>query len=134
MEQKKVKTAIRITPDLQDAIKANLERANCKSQNELIENAIKFYLGYLSAQDASEFLSRTLVSALRGTLDESDNRTARLLFKLAVELSMTMHVVAAERGIGNDELSKLRAKCVADVKRSIGSVSFDEAVRFQSGF
>jgi hypothetical protein len=57
-----------------------------------------------------------------------------LLFKLAVELSMTMHVVASDRGIGESELAKLRAKCVTDVKKSIGTISFDEAVKYQSGY
>lgn len=130
--EKKVKFALRITPETQEQIRSNMEQANCQSQNEFIEKAIRFYLGYLSSIEPSEFLSRTLVSVLRGTLDESDNRIARLLFKLAVELSMTMHVTAADKGIHEDELTKLRAKCISDVKKSIGTVSFDDAVRFQN--
>ena len=132
MEQK-VKFALRITRETQRLIEEWRERDNCRSMNEFVDKAIRFYIGYISAKDASEFLPRSLVSALRGTLDDSENRISRLLFKLAVELSMTMHVVAADRGIGESDLTKLRAKCAADVKKSIGSVSFDDIVRFQNG-
>jgi hypothetical protein len=132
MEQK-VKFALRISRDLQEQIRERMERDNCKSMNEFVDKAVKFYVGYLSSRDAAEFLPRSLVSALRGTLDDSENRTARLLFKLAVELSMTMHVVAANCDIGERELAKLRAKCVADVKRSVGTVNFDDVAKFQSG-
>jgi hypothetical protein len=132
--EEKVKFPLRITRETQRLIEEWRARDDCRSMNEFVERAVKFYIGYVSARDSSEFLSRTLVSALRGTLGESENRTARLLFKLAVELSMTMHVVAAERGIGDAELTKLRAKCVADVKKSVGTVNFDEVVKFQNGY
>jgi hypothetical protein len=132
--EEKVKFPLRITRETQRLIEEWRERDNCRSMNEFVDKAVKFYIGYVSARDASEFLSRTLISALRGTLDESDNRMARLLFKLAVELSMTMNVVAADCGIGEGELAKLRAKCVADVKKSAGAVSFDEAAKFQNGY
>jgi hypothetical protein len=131
--EKKVKFALRIPLELQEQIREWQTRGNCKSMNEFVDKAVKFYVGYLASRDASEFLPRSLVSALRGTLDDSENRTARLLFKLAVELSMTMHVVAANCDVGESELVKLRAKCVSDVKRSVGTVNFDEAVKFQSG-
>jgi DNA-directed RNA polymerase specialized sigma subunit len=134
MENKKVKFALRISSETQEQIKEWCVRDNCQSQNEFVDKAVKFYIGYVASRDASEFLPRTLVNSIRGTLDDSENRVARLLFKLAVELSMTMHVVASDRGIGESELAKLRAKCVADVKKSIGTISFDEAVKYQSGY
>jgi DNA-directed RNA polymerase specialized sigma subunit len=134
MENKKVKFALRISPETQEQIKEWSVRDNCQSQNEFVDKAVKFYIGYVASRDVSEFLPRTLVSSIRGTLDDSENRVARLLFKLAVELSMTMHVVASDRGIGESDLAKLRAKCVADVKKSIGTISFDEAVKYQSGY
>jgi hypothetical protein len=132
--EKKERLTVWLYPSTIQKISELFPQNNCKSPSEYIENAIKFYSGYIETHDASEFLSRTLVSSIRGTLDDSENRTARLLFKLAVELSMTMHVVASDRGIGERDLAKLRAKCVQDVRKSIGTVSFDEAVKYQNGF
>ena len=55
----------------------------------------------------------------------------RLLFKLAVEQTITMNVVAATCNIGREQLEKLRGTCVAQVKRSNGVYSFEDAFDFQ---
>ena len=110
-----------------------LEKGNCKSRSEFLEQAALFYAGYLSGEDACDYLPPALVSALRGTLQDSENRTARLLFKLAVEVSIMMNVLASELEINESDLEKLRARCVREVKRTNSSVSFQEAVRYQKG-
>ena len=68
---------------------------NCKSRSEFIEKAVRFYCGYISADKAVQFLPAALVSSVSAAVQSSENRIARLLFKLAVEMSMTMNVVAA---------------------------------------
>ena len=62
-----------------------LEEANCKSRSEFIEKALHFYMGYLGAEDASEYLSNALTATLRGIVADSANRTNGILFKCAVE-------------------------------------------------
>ena len=106
---------------------------NCKSRSEYIEKAIRFYNGYALSQDSSLFLSHTLAAMIRGTIHDSENRTARLLFKLAVEVSMMMHVLASGLEISDTELSRLRGRCVNEVKRTSGRITFDDAVKLQSG-
>ena len=59
------------------------------------------------------------------------NKISRILFKLAVEQAITMNVVAATCGIGREQLEKLRGTCVAQVKRSNGVYSFEDAFDFQ---
>lgn len=110
-----------------------LEKGGCKSRSEFLDQAALFYAGYLSGEDACDYLPPALVSALRGTLQDSENRTARLLFKLAVEVSIMMNVLASELEINESDLEKLRARCVREVKKTNGSVSFQEAVRYQKG-
>ena len=56
---------------------------------------------------------------------------ARLLFKLAVEQAMMLHVVAATNRIDRDTLSELRGMCVMDCKKINGAISFDDAVKYQ---
>lgn len=133
MPREKIKFALRISPETQQLVKDLCPRDNCQSQNEFIEKAIRFYAGYVSGQEATAYLPPSLVAALRGTLQDSEGRTARLLFKLAVEISMMMNVLAAGMEISEEDLKKLRARCVADVKKSNGSISLTDAVRFQKG-
>ena len=106
-------------------------RDNCQSQNEFIEKAIQFYAGYVSGQEAVDYMTPALVSAIRGTLQGSEDRIARLLFKLTVETSMMMNVLAFAADINTEQLDALRARCIKDVKKTNGTISFKDAVEFQ---
>jgi hypothetical protein len=128
----RVRFPLRLSQDTDSLVKGAMLRDNCQSQNEFIEKAIRFYAGYVAAKDGAAVLSESLISVIRGTLDDSENRIARLLFKLAVELSMTMHVVAANKGVGDIPLAKLRGKCVEDVRKSIGSVNMEKIDEYQN--
>lgn len=107
------------------------EKDNCGSRSEFIEKAIQFYAGYLYGECAGDYLPKILISTLKGILNESDNRISRILFKLAVEQAITMNVVAATCNISRDQIDKLRATCVTQVKRSNGSYTFEDAFDFQ---
>lgn len=131
MAEEKVKFALRLEPETRELVKQLYEQDNCRSQNEFIEKAIRFYAGYLSAANGTDYLAEVLVSMLQGSLQDTENRIARLLFKLSVETSMMMNVLAAGIEINDDELRRLRGKCVNDVKRTNGRLSFDEAVKYQ---
>ena len=44
-----------------------------------------------------------------------------------------MHITAANFRIDQDTLSRLRGKCVNDVKRLNGRIDFEDAVKYQKG-
>ena len=69
----------------------------------------------------------------RGTVEDSEHRIARLLFKLAVETSMMMNVLAAGMEISEEDLRQLRARCVREVKQTNGNISLKDAVKYQKG-
>lgn len=131
MATEKIKFALRITPETQKLVKDLCLRDNCQSQNEFIDKAIRFYAGYLSAKDAVEVLPLALVAALKGTVQDSEGRIARLLFKLAVELDMLMNILAAELDVSESTLQGLRERCVREVRQTGGNITFLDAVRYQ---
>lgn len=133
MPEEKVRFQMRISPETDSKVKAMMPKANCQSQNEFVEKALQFYCSYLSSEDTSEFLLPILLSALRGAVQTSENRIARLLFKLAVEQDMMMNVLAAGLEISTDDLDELRRRCVYDVKRTSGTITFKDAVKYQRG-
>ena len=59
--------------------------------------------------------------------------SCRLLFKLAVEQDMVMNVLAVGMELPNEQFHALRGQCVQDVKKTSGSISLDDAVRYQRG-
>lgn len=86
---------------------------------------------YISSENGSDYLPKIITSTVKGIVNDSDNRIGRILFKLAVEQAITMNVVAAACNIGREQLEKLRGTCVAQVKRSNGVYSFEDAFDFQ---
>jgi cob(I)alamin adenosyltransferase len=104
-----------------------MNKDNCKSRSEFIEKALCFYMGYLGTEDTSSYLSKALLSSIQGTLQKTENRVASNLFRLAVEISMMMHLLATTLNITDEELHRLRGRCVAEVKKTR-----DDAVEFQS--
>ena len=77
---------------------------NCKNRSEFVNKALRFYMGYLAAEDTSVFLSRTLVDTLQGIVADSHNRR------------------------------ELRAYAVDEVRRTNGQISFDAALDQQRRF
>lgn len=132
-KEKKIRIPLWIYPSTEEKISRNYEGDNCKSPSEFIEKAILFYCGYLASEEYKQYLPNVLVSTMQGSLDSFEDRMATLLFKIAVELCMMLHVTAAANEIDTDTLARLRGMCVNEVKRLRGSVRLDDAVRFQNG-
>ena len=106
---------------------------DCSSKSEFIEKAVRFYIGYLTAEDKSNYLPNMFLSNMRAIASESDNRMSRMLFKLTVELAMIMNLMAANYDIDPETLERLRGSCVREVKRLGGSFSMEDAVEWQNG-
>ena len=129
----KTRIPVWLYPSTLEVIDRVAETAGFKSRSEYLEKAALFYAGYVSGQDAVSFLPPALASVLRGTVQDTENRICRLLFKLAVELDMVMNVLAAGMEISEDVLRNLRSRCVQNVKKTSGSVTLDKAVEYQRG-
>ncbi len=129
----KRKFALWIKQSTIDMVENIYKDDNCSSRSEFIEKAIIFYVGYLSANDNSQYLPNVVTSTLKSIVAESDNRMSRLIFKLAVELAMTMNIIASSQDIDKLTLTKLRGEYIKEVKKLNGSFSFDDAYDWQKG-
>ena len=127
--EKKERIPVWIYPSTLEAIDKAMYQANCKSRSEFLENAAQMYAGYISADSAVKYLPAALVAALRATVQCSEDRISRLLFKQTVELSMMMNVLAAGLEIDDSQLDDLRWRCVQNVKKTNGSISFKDTLK-----
>ena len=108
-----------------------LETANCKSRSEFIEKALRFYIGYLGAKDASEYLPDELTATLHEIVTGSADRTNSLLFKCAVEQGIMAHTIAAHFGDAMEDRRALRGYVTDEVKRTNGQIKFEDAQDIQ---
>ena len=129
----KVRLHLRLTPETYRLIGEYTPKDNCTTANEFVERAVEFYVGYISAEDCLHFLPPSLAAAVRGTVHDSENHICRLLFKLAVELNMMMNVLASELDVTPEALERLRGRCIQEVKKTGGAITFTDAVKYQRG-
>ena len=133
MQEDKVRTAFYGEKSLLKISDSYLKQANCRSRNEFINQAIRHYIAYLQKEKDNEFLTPALESVLSGMIGDTENRLARILFKLAVEMSMLMHISASQFEINDAEVERLKKYCVDEVSRLNGKISFENAHRHQNG-
>lgn len=130
-ETEKVRRGFYIDRDILKRVDGMLEEANARSRNEFVTEALKFYMGYLTARKAEDYLLQSLGSVIEGTVHDSENRLARMDFKLAVELSKLAHVIAYTHEVDDESLGKLHVKCVEEVRRINGAIDFERAYQYQ---
>lgn len=79
------------------------------------------------------YLPNVITSSLKSIVKESDNRLTRVIFKIAVELAITMNLIASSQNVDKITLDRLRGECIKEVKRLNGTFSFDDAYYWQKG-
>lgn len=128
MEDKgKVRKGFYIEEDLLEQMDGLLEQADVKSRNEFMNHALKFYIGYLTSEKIENYMLSTISSVMHFTVKDSENRMARAMYRLAVEISKLSHVIVYSHGVNEEELKKLQVKCMDEVKRINGAVRFEDA-------
>ena len=127
----KTKFSIRVDTQLVELADAYIKEGLQRNRTELIEEALRFYLGFLTAKKAEDYLLQSLSSVMSGTVQDSENRIARMDFKLAVELSKLAHVIAYTHEVDEEALHKLHLKCLEEVKRINGAIDFESAYKYQ---
>ena len=127
----KTKFSIRVDTDLVELADTYIRSSTVKNRTELIENALRFYLGFLTAQKAEDYLLQSLSSVMTGTVQDRENRLARMDFKIAVELSKLSQVIAYSHDIDEDALKRLHLKCLEEVRRINGAIDFESAYKYQ---
>ena len=124
---------VSMNTNLLNAVDSAMPKVDAVSRSQFICKAVEYYLASLNVKDISNILSPAVESSIRASVRLSEMNISRMLFKLAVEMDMMMHVTAATNEIDETTLKELRENCEYDVKTTIGTINFDNAVRIQKG-
>lgn len=129
MTNNKEKYAFWLTPEAKKMVESDVALGNCGSQSEFLEKAVRFYDGYLKAQNAGAFLPHAVADVLEGALGVFANRMAKLLFNLAVEHNITNHLLAADVDMTRDDYNKMRGNSVREINSTRGTISLKDVIR-----
>ena len=127
----KHKFALWLHPETLAKVEKQYRDDDCRSRSEFIEKAILFYAGYLAADNCRDYIPNVIVSTVKGSLDSLENRMANLLFKMAVEESMMMRLLAMDESLTFSELEPLRKWAIQTVRNTDGGLNFDDILRLQ---
>ena len=128
----KKRMAVYFQPETIKKIEQEYREDNCASKTEFIEKAVKFYIGYLNEEDNINYLSPMITETVEAQIKGTEQRLARLLFKVAVELGKLSHMTAAVNEVDDDTLDKLHAMCVNEVRRINGIIDYEDAAEYQN--
>jgi len=127
----KQKMAVYFQPETIKKIEQEYREDNCASKTEFIEKAVKFYIGYLSQQEEVNYLSPMITETVKSQIKGTEQRLARLIFKVAVELGKLSHMTAALNDVDDETLKSLHAMCVTEVRKINGIIDYEDAVSYQ---
>ena len=133
MNEDKKRHTVWLTPDAWSQVETSYTKDNCSTKNEYIEKAIRFYTGYLNTQNATSYLPHVFADVLEGKLGALGTRISKLLFKLAVEQDMIANITAAVNEIPLDDVERLRARCMKEIRQTNGVIDLEDAIRYQNG-
>lgn len=127
----KEKMAVYFQPETMRKIEQKYREDNCSSKTEFIEKAVRFYIGYLRQQEEVNYLSPLITETVKAQIKGTEQRLARLMFKVAVELGKLSHMTAAINDVDDETLEKLHAMCVNEVRKINGIIDYEDAVGYQ---
>ena len=127
----KVKFELWVYPQTMKDVGVHFKSDNCKSQSEFIEKAIRFYIGYLDEEKSVNYISPMITETVKAQIKGTEQRLARLLFKVAVELGKLSHMLAAVNDVDDETLRQLHIMCVNEVRKINGIIDYEDAVEYQ---
>lgn len=133
VEANKIRFAVYLFPETMKTITGLYKGDSCSTKSEFIEKAIRFYCGYLlqNKPELIEYLAPQIGTITDGIIKGSEQRLSRAIFKLAVEVGVQTHVLAAINDIDESTLFKLRSMVSDEVRRINGVINFENALRYQ---
>ncbi len=114
----KEKLAVWMYPEIKAKVKEMYRQDDCRSMSEFVEKSIRFYVGYLTAENKTNYLPNMFLSCLRSIIRESDNR----------------HSVINLSKYDPASVERLRYQCQEEVKEIHGMLHFEDAIDWQEGW
>ena len=126
---RKEKFAYYMMPEKKALLERRYQEDGSRSLTAFIENAVDFYLDYLSANSAGLFLPTSIKSYLDGRLGQLEERLSSIAFRQAVEQDMVAGILADTYQFGDEDLRRRRTESVQNVKKTNGRISLEQRVR-----
>ena len=103
---------------------ANIIISDYDNRSEYIAEAVRFYNGYLHNKNNEEYVNNIIRDNLSGMMKKFERRTAKLMFKISVEVAKIFWLLVKELNIDFRNADTLHRSCVDEVKRINGAIEY----------
>ena len=100
------------------------EEYNKKSRNAFIREAVDFYCAWLEKEHIEQFLLPSLESVMGAKILNSEERLARMDFKMAVQVAMLTQMLKDYCQYSDEDVQDLHESAVRQVMETNGSFRF----------
>ncbi len=101
-------------------------------QSEFMRRAVDFYISFFRSKKCLDILSPLLAGAIKGEVESLEHNVSEMLFKLAVEQSVTNGVLAMAYDIALEDVENFRKYCAQSVAEINGILDLESACEFQN--
>lgn len=130
---KKRRFPLYMTAEQDAEVNRFVDNGYAKSQNDFINKAIEFYIGYLRNEKNIDYIAPILSSVIKSQMTDIERNLSEIIFKLAVEVAKQNHIAVSRGELDEDTLYRLNDMCCRDVAFNNGRVQFENAYRYQHG-
>ena len=99
------------------------------SRNEFVRDAVEFYLEWLSRESTEKFLTPALESVFSAKLRDTEDRLARILFKMAIDQNILAYVYVDQSDFNADYVNELRTLAINDLKNTNGQLDVEAILK-----
>jgi len=103
---------------------ANIIISDYETRSEYIAEAVRFYNGYIHNKNNEEYINTMIRDNLTAMMKKFERRTAKLLFKISVEVAKIFWLLIKEHEIDLRDADTLHRSCVDEVKRINGAIQY----------
>lgn len=117
-----------LKPEVNKLIDTHILTADTRSRSDFLSEAIKYYCCYLDSDANKDVLSNEIVEQLQAVIQNSENRIAHCIFKLAGECGVATYLAAAQVLEMNDlEIQACRNRAFDRVRKQQGFIRLEDA-------
>ena len=125
-------TGIRFSQDQLDRCDAKSRELGI-SRNEFVREAVEFYLEWLNRESSEKFLTPALESVVEAKLRDTEERLARILFKMAVDQNVLAYAVVTDAYYDKVDVESMRLQAVNELKTTNGTLDVLRILNGQGG-
>lgn len=117
-----------LKPEVNKLIDTHILTADKRSRSDFLSEAIKYYCCHLDSVANKDVLSNEIVEQLQAVIQNTENRIACCLFKLAGECGVSTYLAAAQvYNMTDSEIQECRNRAFDRVRKQQGFIRLEDA-------